>query len=109
MINKRSQHGAVCIGNKMFVIGGRNNSTCEVYDSSSKKFSCIKQLELSCFESVSAVPLGGKLLVFCSGKGSINQDFLLTVLEKMSGTLNVNFLWSLKVLLVFQKFILIEN
>ena len=39
------------------------------------KFTSIKHLELSCFESVSAVPLGDKLLVFCSGKGKSKSRF----------------------------------
>ena len=34
MINKRYLHGAVCMGNKLFVIGGEYNATCEVVDSS---------------------------------------------------------------------------
>ena len=42
---ERSEHSAVSMGNKMFIIGGfvQGNSTfpCEVYDKVSQKFSCI--------------------------------------------------------------------
>ena len=67
MINKRCFHGAVCMGNKLFVIGGWKNSTCEVFDSSSMKFTSIKQLKTKSLEIASAVSLGDKILVFCSG------------------------------------------
>ena len=42
IINKRYFHGAVCMGNKLYVIGGKYNATCEVFDSSSMKFASIK-------------------------------------------------------------------
>lgn len=80
MINKRSLHGSVCMGNKLFVIGGNYNATCEVFDSSSMKFSSIKQLERNCYYSVSAVSVGGKILIFCSydrgGKGRVYTYFV---------------------------------
>ena len=57
MINKRSIHGSVCMGNKLFVIGAYHNATCEVYDSSSMKFTSIKHLDCS-FKCVAAVCVG---------------------------------------------------
>ena len=69
MINRRSQHRSVCMRNKLFVIGGKYNATCEVFDSSSMKFVSIKQLKVSNFNYVSAVSVGDKILVFCSGEG----------------------------------------
>ena len=38
MIEERSHHAAVSIGNKMFVIGGSYTTSCEVFDSFSRKF-----------------------------------------------------------------------
>ena len=63
MINRRSVHGAVCMGNKLFVIGGKYNVTCEVFDSNSMRFSSIKQLNYKGFYYVSAVSFGGKILI----------------------------------------------
>ena len=45
MIHHRRCHGAVSMGNKMFVIGGRNNLTCEVFDSVSRRFTNVKEME----------------------------------------------------------------
>ena len=67
MINKRCLHGAVSMGNKLFVIGGDYNTSCEVFDSISIKFTSIKQLVQSCFKYVSAVSIGDKVLIFGSG------------------------------------------
>ena len=48
MIEERYCHGTVSMGNKIFVIGGFKhltwNLTCEVLDSSSRKFSSLKQM-----------------------------------------------------------------
>ena len=41
MIEERSYHAAVSMGNKMFVIGGKYTTSCEVFDSRSRKFSNI--------------------------------------------------------------------
>ena len=80
MIHKRHLHGAVCMGNKLFIIGGRNTATCEVFDSSSMKFTSIKQLERSSFESVSAVNLGDEIITICSGgKEENNKTFTYSV------------------------------
>ena len=44
MIEARCFHDAVTMGNKMFVIGGVNTTSCEVFDSFSRKFTLIKPL-----------------------------------------------------------------
>ena len=41
MIEERFDHAAVSMGNKMFVIGGKYTTSCEVFDSRSRKFSNI--------------------------------------------------------------------
>ena len=38
---KRCNHAAVSRGNKLFVIGGSRISSCEVFDSSCRKFTTI--------------------------------------------------------------------
>ena len=38
MIKERCNHAAVSMGNKLFVIGGLDNSSCEVFDDFSRKF-----------------------------------------------------------------------
>ena len=42
MIEKRYNHASLCISNKMFVIGGRRKSTCEMFDSFSRTLCYIK-------------------------------------------------------------------
>ena len=71
MIYRRYQHGAVCMGNKLYVIGGKYNATCEVFDSRSMKFTSIKQLDDNCYYSVSAVSIGDKILIFGSSENNI--------------------------------------
>ena len=44
MIERRYRHASVSMGNKIFVIGGYKTSNCEVFDSSSRKFTSIKSL-----------------------------------------------------------------
>ena len=43
MIRSKYEHGSVSMGNKLFVIGGRLDLTCEVFDSVSRTFSNIKE------------------------------------------------------------------
>ena len=67
MIEKRFDHAAVSMGNKMFVISGEHYFSCEVFDSTSRKFTYIKKM-LACasFERnvVRAVIIGHKIIVF---------------------------------------------
>ena len=67
MIIGRYDHGAVSMGNKMFVIGGRSLLSCEVFDSISRIFSYIKEIEnIKSFHlgSSPAVINGEKILVY---------------------------------------------
>ena len=81
MINKRTQHGAVCNGNKLFVINGMNNVTCEVFDSISMKFTSIKHLDCS-FDCVTAVSIGDKILTICSSFGEVKERILTYNVDK---------------------------
>ena len=42
MLERRSEHDIVSMGNRMFVIGGRIDNTCEVFDSVTNKFTYIE-------------------------------------------------------------------
>ena len=68
MINGRYKHGAVSMGNKMFVIGGIGTLNCEIFDSSSRKFTSIKQMRLfnNLKRYTSVVSIGYKILAFTS-------------------------------------------
>ena len=67
MIEERSNHAAVSMGNKMFVIGGYDNTSCEMFDSFSKKFTNINSkikvsdIKECCFYAYS---FGKNILVF---------------------------------------------
>ena len=47
MIEGRCVHASVSMGNKMFVIGGSDTSSYEVFDSYSRKFTSIKSLRVN--------------------------------------------------------------
>ena len=67
MNKDRYDHGSVSMGNKMFVIGGDMNLTCEEFDSVSRKFTYIKELSVGRFsdlDSVKAITVGSKIIVF---------------------------------------------
>ena len=52
MIEERFYHAAASMGNKQFVIGGDINTNCEVFDSSSRKFTNIHSEICSDLESL---------------------------------------------------------
>ena len=65
MIEGRRHHASVSMGNKMFVIGGWNTtSTCEVFDSCSRKFTLIRFLMKIDYSYIQAVSLGKVIVVF---------------------------------------------
>ena len=89
MIESRCDHGAVSIDNKMFVIGGNVNSSCEVFDSTSRKFTYIKNMFVNYYDSathisathVRAVGIDRKIIVFpelFSGDGEVHIFDTLT-------------------------------
>ena len=54
------------MGNKMFVIGGYHTSTCEIFDSYSRKFSYIKSMNVTTkyYSTYGAVCIGQTIVVF---------------------------------------------
>ena len=66
MVVKRSQHTSVSMGNKLFVIGGYKNTSCEMFDSFSRKFTTIHSAVLTTIKpfNFEAACIGNKILVF---------------------------------------------
>ena len=88
MIEGRWCHGSVSMGNKMFVIGGWNNLTCKVFDSSSGKFTNIKQLLVLNYLNyyrASVVSIGNNVLFFYSTKATAKKNFKFRMFFKISG------------------------
>ena len=66
MIEERSYHAAVSVGNKMFIIGGYRSTSCEVFDSRSRKFTTISSEIISDLEDwcLDAFSIGNKIVMF---------------------------------------------
>ena len=98
MIEKWYNHAAVSMGNKMFVIGGEDTSTCEIFDSFSRKFTYIKsinyQSKYDCsFEAVcvsqtiivfQTEPYGTKLFIYDVSKQQWSEKEC-SVLQNLTG------------------------
>ena len=65
MNEKRRNHASVSMSNKLFVIGGQKISSCEVFDSCSRKFTIINS-EIK----VSAL-VGNYFKAFCIGSNIV--------------------------------------
>ena len=67
MIEERYGHASVSMGNKLFVIGGYKNTSCEVFDSFSRKFSSFNTALIRTIIPFNneAVCVGNKVIVFC--------------------------------------------
>ena len=87
MIDERYHHGAVSMGNKMFVIGG--NITCEVLGSVSGKFIYIKQMVRpeTFSRTFSAVIIGCKVIVFPKHTSSVDKKCLIYDVPTIKWTL----------------------
>ena len=67
MNEKRMSNALIGIGNKLFVIGGRRISSCEVFDSCSRKFTFINSdIKVSSLETnyFRAFCIGSNIVVF---------------------------------------------
>ena len=84
MNEKRWCHAAVSMGNKLFVIGGYKISSCEVFDSCSRKFTTITSemklldLERSYFK---AFCIGSNIVVFHHSKSYKSVVYMYDVNE----------------------------
>ena len=81
MIESRNGHAAVSVGNKMYVICGQFDVTCEVFDSVSRKFNYIRQIVRSETHStiMSAVSIGYKIIAFPfqNYNSSVDRKYLI--------------------------------
>ena len=86
MINRRINHAAVSMGNKLFVIGGRITTGCEVFDSISRKFTSIYSvspglsLTFTNFNS-KATCIGSSIFVICEKYRNDYKDICLYVYD----------------------------
>ena len=75
MIKRRSCHESVAIKNKLFAIGGLDNDTAEVFDSSCNKFVLLKQPSGDLDEHVlfmcDVTSVGSSVVIFSTVKGKI--------------------------------------
>ena len=67
MMKERYFHASVSMGNKLYVIGGFNNTTCEVFDSFSRNFTSFHAPVLKTLKPLKyeADCIATKILVFC--------------------------------------------
>ena len=77
MIVRRFCHKSVAVKNKLFVIGGYIK--CEVFDSTTNKFTLLKQPTLASrfnlSEPYDVISIGSKLFVFKEDRNVIIYDF----------------------------------
>ena len=68
MIENRFGHKSVAVKNKLFIVGGINTVSFEVYDSNTEKFSLLKEPQLGIrkvlYEPMEALTVGRKIFVF---------------------------------------------
>ena len=96
MIVERSNHAAASIGRKMFVIGGNQTTSCEVFDSCSRKFTIIEsglkihEIKRSYFD---AVCIGDSLVIFHNfySKKSETIFYMYNVVEKKRSNVKHDF------------------
>ena len=79
MINVRYCHKSVAVKNKLFVVGGLSTSNCEVFDSTTNKFTVLKQPTLASrydlYESFGVNNIGSKIFIFKDNSDVITYDF----------------------------------
>ena len=75
MSERRTGHKSVAIKSKLFVVGGLNTPTCEVFDSTCNKFVLLKRLSLHyrnyLYYPVEVVSIGNDLVVFCNEDNNV--------------------------------------
>ena len=76
VIEERHDHASVSMSNKLFVIGGYDNTNCEVFDSFSRKFTLIKADVLNSRSPLfyKAVCIGNSILVIIENYDSSRKD-----------------------------------
>ena len=76
MVNERICHKSVAVKNKLFVIGGYDRNSCEVFDSTTNKFTLIKQPTLvDLTEPYGVITNSNNLLMFRENCNVTIYDF----------------------------------
>ena len=79
MINDRYGHKSIAVKNKLFVIGGFLKKDCEVFDSTTNKFTLLKQptsaFGYNCKDPSGVITIGSKLFVFRNNSNVIIYDY----------------------------------
>ena len=94
MNDKRCNHAAVSMGNKLFVVGGIRISSCEVFDSCSRKFTNIKSeikvsaLEVNYFRTFS---IGSNIVVFHHSKSQKTVIYMYDVNKSKWSTVDCSY------------------
>ena len=94
MIEKRKHHASVSMGNKLFVIGGEHNTSCEVFDSFSRKFTTItseikvSSLERNYFE---AFCIGSNIVIFNNSGSYKSVLYMYDVNESKWSTVDCSY------------------
>ena len=101
-MDERYGHASVSIGNKLFIIGGSNSLTCELFDSFSRKFILFNTPISSFFRhsTTSAVIIGYDIVVFAKVVGK-TKIFIYNIKNNQCCDRDVNDLdnlWELVVL-----------
>ena len=77
MIIERSSHKSVAVKKKLFVIGGNITNECEVFDSTSNRFSWLKKPTsgFNLYDLSDVITIGSKILLFIENCNVIIYDF----------------------------------
>ena len=79
MVKERSDHKSVAVKNKLFVIGEICTNNCEVFDSTTYKFTLLKQPTLASgfhlYDLFEVITIGSKIFVFQRNSNVKTYDF----------------------------------
>ena len=88
MIKGRSDHSLVSMGNKLFVIDGWTTNSCEVFDSKSRKFSCIN-FTLEYFSIKGACRIGNNIALVGVKLDAIGNEYEVVIYDVESNTFSI--------------------
>ena len=106
MITGRFDHAAVSMGNKMFVVGGYNTISCEVFDSYSRKFTLIQSMFSSRSRATflnfnsKATSIGNNILVTCAKDTVDYKDTCMYIYNVCKNQWSQNSCYVIKICLI---------
>ena len=76
---RRCNHKSVAVKNKLFVIGGTFRNSCEVFDSTTKKFTLLRQPKFAPYYNLNdyteVLIIGSKIFLYQNNSKVITYDF----------------------------------